>query len=250
MKQFVLPPDYGGEDRLRLEKGTFHHLAHVLRIKPGDALKGIHEDNVRYTFRVESIERDSCLLERITQEKPVTRNYHITLFQCLLKGKKFDQVVRQATEAGADRIVPVASAYSIPRPEEKHDKLPRLRKIAREAVEQSGSPAIPEITSPVHLEDISRFWDGRGMALYCNSDHDNAPALHEHLSQPCEKIALFVGPEGGLSDSDTAILRHAGFRSLYLGRNILRSETAAVYALGAVNILLMEKERWKLKNHS
>lgn len=248
MKQFVLPEHYTGEDHVSLRGETFHHLARVRRIHAGDTLKGIGEDHRRYTFRVESVRKDACTLVKMSSEEPRTKTHHVTLFQSLLKGKKFDQVIRQATEAGADRIVPVAGEYAVPRPEDKEGKLHRLKKIVREAVEQSGAPHIPEITHPVDIDDIDGLWNRRGTAIYCSSIPGKTRHLHELLASARSNIAIFIGPEGGLSDTDITTLENAGFLPLSLGEHILRSETAAVYALGAVSILLMENETWTLKN--
>lgn len=250
MKQFILPAGYNGETQFSLEDTAFHHLVRVRRVKPGDTLKGIDEKNRRYTFQVDTVRGDSCLLNRVASEEPQVREHHITLFQCLLKGKKFSQVVRQATEAGAERIVPVISEYSIPRPEGRDDKIERLRKIAREAVEQSGSPVIPEITVPVHIRDIPSIWDSGDTALYFRNIPANTVALHARLRRPGKNLALFIGPEGGISDTDKDVLEASGFHPVYLGENTLRSETAALYALGALNILLMEKETWTVKQPS
>lgn len=247
MKQFVLPESYNGEKLLTLQKDTFHHLVRVLRLRPEETLQGIdHYRNV-HTFRVRNIQKDRCVIEKTGTLRPEVNEYQLTLFQSLLKGKKFTQVVRQATEAGVHRVVPLVSEHSIPRLEAQEEKTWRLRRVAREAVEQSGSPDIPKIEEPLPIEDLAAFWNRQGLGLYCHNQDHGKESLHRLLTDPPKQLAVCVGPEGGWSEKDRTALELAGFQPLYLGYNTLRAETAALYALAVLHFILMEKESWMPK---
>ncbi|MBN2049386.1 MAG: 16S rRNA (uracil(1498)-N(3))-methyltransferase [Spirochaetales bacterium] len=244
MKQFVLPESYNGEKLLTLRKDTFHHLVRVLRLRPEETLKGIDHNRTIHTFRVQDIQKDRCVIEKTDTLKPEVREYQLTLFQGLLKGKKFTQVVRQATEAGIHRVVPLVSEHSIPRLEAQEEKTWRLQRVAKEAVEQSGSPEIPEIAEPLPIEDLEAFWNHQGLGLYCHNEDQGGESLHRLLASPQKHLAVCVGPEGGWSEKDRKTLERAGFHPLYLGFNTLRAETAALYALAVMHFILMEKESW------
>ena len=159
-----------------------------------------------------------------------------------------DLIVRQATEAGVRRIVPLLSRHSVPRlesGEEAARKVARWQRIAREALQQSGNPRLPEILPPVRLEE---YLGGQiaGTGLFLHQEPLEGGSLHELLAEAQREILLLVGPEGGLAEPEVEWLLARGFRPVHVGPNILRSETAALFALAAVQMILKERERWQL----
>ena len=246
MKQFLLPPWYAGENRISLDGEDFRYLARVLRRRAGDELTAADAGGAVYMMRILRVGRADCEVELApaAAARMPPAGVGITLIQCLPKGRKIDLIVRQATEAGVERIVLATSAHSQVRPEEKDARVPRLRKVAREALQQSGAPRLPEIEEPRSLPAIAARAGEWGMALFFHERPRGGAALHRLLAGASRSVAILIGPEGGLSEDEAVLLEHAGFHPAYLGGSVLRVETAALYALGAVKTILQERDAW------
>jgi 16S rRNA (uracil1498-N3)-methyltransferase len=183
-----------------------------------------------------------------------------------------DLIVRQATEGGVSEIVPFVSAYSVPKLADKRskdsavsDKTARWRRIVREARQQSGSETATEVHESFSFDELLRHWEdiknryrgnfvAVGMFLHPATVLAATPLLikansfHACLAEPPGCVALAVGPEGGFSPEEASRLLAADFKPLDLGNTILRTETAAVYAVAAVRIILLERASWILNS--
>ena len=173
MKQFLLPGRYAGEERFTLTGGDFRHLIMVLRLARGEHLPARDARGLSYDMRILRVGARECSvqLERRPENAeadpraPVRQAARIILLQCLPKGRKIDLIVRQATEAGVARIVPLESERSLVRPGDQDARGERLRRIAREAVQQSGTPSIPVIDEPRSIASLVDAGEDWGTAL-------------------------------------------------------------------------------------
>jgi len=247
MKQFVLPRWYAGQSCISLSGDDFRYLARVLRLHEGTEISAIDAHGARYVMKLARISRLGCDVEL----SPATSALEapdlppITLLQCLPKGRKIDLIIRQATEAGVSRIVLLESDRSVARASDDASRLARLSKIAREAIQQSGNTRLPVVEAPrplASLRDTAGLW---GTALVFHERRLSDGTLHEMLEEPPERISILIGPEGGLAPSEIELLAGAGFRSAYLGAGVLRVETAAIYAIAAVQTILQERDAWR-----
>jgi len=252
MRQFLLPPSYAGERRLAFSGADFHHLVRVLRLREGDQLPAVDAGGTLHTMRIARVGRSACDVEiaPASTRAAGVPGASITLLQCLPKGRKIDLIVRQATEAGVSRVVLVASERSLSGAEEGAGRISRLRRIAREALQQSGSPRLPEIEGPRTLASLAEEavggQGGWGAALFFHEEKLSATSLHELLAGAPPTVSVLIGPEGGLSGREVALLAGTGWRPVFLGSTVLRVETAALYALGAVETILQEREAWRV----
>jgi 16S rRNA (uracil1498-N3)-methyltransferase len=160
-----------------------------------------------------------------------------------------DLIVRQAVEAGVGRIVPVASERCVAA-EPAAGRLARWRRIAQEALEQSGAGALPALEDPVSLAEAARRFgtpapDDGAVRLFFHEGSVGACPLHEILAGDARAVTMLIGPEGGLSEGEVETLRGAGFRQGWLGPTVLRVETAALYAAAAVRTIVRERATWK-----
>ncbi len=254
MKQVSLPEGFDGASALELRGDEFHHLARVRRIRAGSRLRGRTPDGRLFDLVVRDVGRDSLTLSALgAPADEAAPGWEITLLQCIPKGPRLDQIVRQAVEVGVSRIVPVESERSLERGRDWSARLARLQRIAREAMQQSGARRLPVLEPPVPLTSLAAagghaalFLHERPVAVY--SPRSVAPAaasgLHDCLAGTPAAVDLLVGPEGGLAAGEVDHLLRAGFRPVYLGQTVLRVETAVIFALGAVKTLLLERERW------
>jgi 16S rRNA (uracil1498-N3)-methyltransferase len=245
MKQFVLPEDFAGEQTIELSGDDYHYLCTVRRYGVGDTFAALDRDGTRYVAEVTDLRRGRCTVVLMPDGKPCREGAAITLYQSLPKGSKMDQIVRQATEAGVSRIVPVTSEHTISHIEGKVEKkLDRWRRIAQEAVQQSRAPRVPEITAPHPIAGIS----AGPLTLYFDSDDAGATSLHQRLSEPAASVGVVIGPEGGWSEKDRQTFEHLGISSAFLGPQVLRTETAALYAVASIQIILLEQDQWIIRS--
>lgn len=265
MKLVVLPRDYDGGPLCIVRGSVFHHLAHVRRTTIGARLEGLTADGTPVRLTVQEIGDDHCSLsvEHVANPEEHTRGEdpRIVLFQCIPKGKKLDTIVRQSAETGVSLIVPVQSERSIPRPSDTASKNSRAkherrRKIVREAIQQSGSAVITEIAEPIAFSRIgdafaelaSGSTGASAVGLFFHEISMQSSGIHVYLKDVPETIALCVGPEGGFSPTEVTTLTDMTFRPVYLGRNVLRTETAALYAVAAVQTVIRERRLWNACN--
>ncbi|MDR2499674.1 MAG: 16S rRNA (uracil(1498)-N(3))-methyltransferase [Treponema sp.] len=251
MKQFILtvPPEDDGT--VRLYGGDFHYLARVRRCKAGAELPARLPNGEAVRFQISAV-KDSYL-EGVclpADSRAADGPAAIVLFQALPKGAKMDMIIRQAAEGGVQGIVPFVSERSVPQPRDTAERLERWRRIIREARQQSGSPASTEIAPPRGLPDLLAYWEGlkarqrRALGLLLHQAPLAQGAFHGYLSGYPELIAALVGPEGGFSPREVACFTAAGFKTVTMGNTILRTETAALYAVASIRIILLENAWW------
>lgn len=217
------------------------HMRKVLRLRPGDSILLFddegweHEAVIRsYTDRLGEVE----ILSSLRPERE--SSLEITLAQALGKGDKTDFVVEKATELGVRRIAPFTSSRTVPRLDRarRERRQARWEKIALSAAKQSGRTQVPEVLGVCELAELLRkpwpcqlklfFWEGDAQQTLTQ--------IHRQTGQ-AGSLLLVIGPEGGFgADEAAAALRH-GFKSVRLGKRILRTETAALAALSVVQFL-------------
>jgi 16S rRNA (uracil1498-N3)-methyltransferase len=169
----------------------------------------------------------------VEREPPIA----VTLLQGVSSGEKMDFTVQKATELGAARIRPLLAERSVVRLSEARAeaKLVHWRRIAIAACEQCGRNRLPEIDPPSSVADYCRQNQVERLRLLLSP---GAPlGLREAVAQAPESVAIAAGPEGGFSGEEEARLAAAGFAPVRLGPRVLRTETAALAALAALNAL-------------
>jgi len=251
MRVFILPQDPPFGPFIDLSGEDHHYLARVRRVKVGDRFPGSDSGGGRWLCTVVHID-SSCL--RLSLEQAAAagdlEQHSIRLIQCLPKATKMDLIVRQATEAGVQRVVPVYSRYSqvkIKDGKEAEKRLARWRRIARQAVQQSGAISWPQIEAPTDLKALlHQLGEAREdeVRLFFHQDREGADTLHGCLSKSVKIITLVVGPEGGLSVEEVELLRSKSFVPITVGHTVLRTETAALYAIAAIQIVMHERNAW------
>lgn len=227
---------------LRLSRDDAKH-ARVLRLAAGEHVAVI--DASQDYFECEIVDFSDVLpLVRIArhQEGGAT-GPQVILLQGLAKGDKMETVIRHATEVGVAGFVPLACARSIVKLDGKKAaaKTERWQAIAKSAAMQSGQPRIPEVSEPASVRETAGMLAGATAVLVCWEEAPQsaslAEAVHEALVSthtPAEdaRIAVVVGPEGGLSEEEVQLLLGSNpqARLVTLGPSILRTETAGIVA--------------------
>lgn len=228
---FVLidPGDVHG-DTLAIGGARFHHLARVRRVAVGERLRAALPDGRVLLAEVTRVTAGELQARVLCHEPPAGQpRCRVTLCQALLKGEKMEMVVQKATELGVEAIVPLAAARSVPRwtPAQGRDRAERWARIAESAAEQCERSLPPRVLAPAPLPGPAV--DGLRLLLH-ERDGRPLPAIAAECPR-VEAVALYVGPEGGWTEEETALLRAAGAQPVHLGSRILRAETAAITAV-------------------
>lgn len=218
-----------------LTDDSVHHIKNVIKLTEGEQLVLV-KNQKELLCRIDKIEKNSIIVYVLEEYDGNTEPpYEVTLFQGIAKGDKLDFIVEKAVEAGVTEIVPFKMQRSIAKIEGKDvaKKTERFQKIAKSAAQQCGRLTIPKVSEPKSPKQIN--WDEFDLKLLCYED-ENKTTLKEvlkknPLTKETKKIALVIGPEGGISPEEVSYLLEAGFQSVSLGSRILRCETAGLYAL-------------------
>ena len=222
---------------LELPPIAARHLLQVLRLRPGARLRVFDGAGREHEAELTATARGAA---RVRVGAPVAPRPEsplaVTLIQGVCRGERMDLVVQKAVELGAARILPVLTARSVPRLDEARARRRQAhwQAIAAAAAEQCGRAVVPEVAAPCPLDEA--LADATLPAARYLLDPVAAEGPRA-LAPPGPALALLVGPEGGLTDGERAAAEAAGFRGLRLGPRILRTETAGLAALAALQAL-------------
>lgn len=220
------------------------HALRVLRMKPGDPCQLFWQDG-RYEAEIAAIEGGEVSV-RVLRALPTTEpRLRVTLFQGLPKADKMELIVQKAVELGAERIVPVAMSRCMVRLDERdaRKKQERWQKIAREASKQSGRCIQPEVEAPVAMQALSQRLAAFDAAIVPWEDAHTVSLTAVHRAHPeATRLAVVIGPEGGMSEQEIAAMQAAGCVPVTLGPRILRTETAGLCTLSALMCLYGDME--------
>jgi 16S rRNA (uracil1498-N3)-methyltransferase len=225
--------------RAVMEGEAAHHLGRVLRAQAGQ-LYELSDGTRVWLGRIENVSRDSVefsLVEEIPAHHPPLRT---TLLLSVVKFDSFEWALEKATELGVSRIVPLAAARS-----EKAllaaavKRAERWRKLLLEASQQARRVQLPILDS-LDRPEVAFAAHTEGLRVFL-SEAPDAKTLREVLrDQHAKSVVLAIGPEGGWTEAELAAARAAQFEDASLGGLILRTETAVVASLAALNFALSD----------
>ena len=212
------------QKELEIKGEIAHQIIRVLKLKPKELIELGDGKNGIVLAKIVKIEKEKVITEsqKILENKEKSKNRTV-LFCSILKKENFELVVQKATECGISKIVPIISARTI----KTGLNLERLRKIAKEASEQSLRSYIPEISEPLIFEkslklvsknDLNILFDSSGEKYSCIINN-NSPITN-----------VWIGPEGGWTEKEVIEVKNKNFKINSLGNLILRAETAAIVA--------------------
>ena len=229
-KLFVSPEDIR-DNTVTVTDNDVEHL-HALRVKEGDDIKISDGVALNYDAVVKEVRKNSVSFELIkSYEFENEPKIDITVYCALLKGGSNEDVIKQAVELGANKIVFFSSSNCIA---EKREKGEKYAKTARQAAMQAGRDRIPEVVSGVTFAEMI---DGLAAADISAFFHEKAdlPLYDVILTKKDPRSAAFaVGPEGGFSDKEAEIAIQKGIPVVSLGKRILRAVTAPLCALSVL----------------
>ena len=234
--RFFCPVPAGHAGSVELPSAVAHHIERVLRLADGDRVTLFDGSGREIEARLEKAGR-TLRAQLGASSEPVRESpLRITLMQCLAASDKMDWIVQKAVELGVTRIQPVASRRAVVRlaGDRAQRRIEHWQQIAVAACEQCGRNRIPEVLPLLTLPQAVGAVDGQRLLLH----PDGGVPLRQAGLQADAPISLLIGPEGGFDEEELATARSGGFTSVTLGPRVLRTETAGVAILGALNLLI------------
>lgn len=211
------------------------HIGFSLRMKPGEPLT-VCAQGIDYRCNVKQITEDAVFLNIVESKLCAAEpSINLTLYQAIPKMDKLETIIQKSVELGATKIVPVLTRRCISRPSEKdfNKKLERLKKISLGAAKQSGRGIIPQIMPLMSFKNaVAEMAESEcPIMLY----EEGGVRFSQLETAEKKNFSLFIGSEGGFDTEEVEYARDAGINMVWLGKRILRCETAP---LTAISILM------------
>lgn len=233
MRKFFINQNIVQGDMVFITGLDYNHIKNVLRMKIGNNIIVNNKSNFEYEVQIISFEDDRVSAKIIRQiEMQSEPSVNLTLFQGIPKGDKMELIIQKAVEIGVKKIIPIITDRVVVKLDEKSakKKTERWQKISEEAAKQSRRNAIPEVTLPAKFKDVIQSLDYYDLKilLYENEKKQSIRNIFDKTTNKPKNIAVFIGPEGGLSDEEIEMSKDMYIASL--GPRILRTETAGLVA--------------------
>jgi 16S rRNA (uracil1498-N3)-methyltransferase len=223
---FELPPE------------AAHHAARVLRLREGDVVDIFDGLGNECRGRIDEISGKRVVVGKLTATNTDRESaLQVMLAQALTSSEKMDWVIQKATELGVSEIQPLDTERSVARltAERIAKRLEHWQQVAISACEQCGRNILPQISSP--LDIMVWFQQMREIPITRYILLPEGDTTLPAQAKPQGKIVLLIGAEGGFTPAESSAAMHCGFESIRMGSRVMRTETAAVAGLAALQTL-------------
>ena len=226
----------GAGSTVVLDKSGCHYLVTVMRLKAGDAVRLFNGRDGEWLAQMQEAGRKRCSLQVTEFLAPPAPPPDIDYVFAPLKSARLDYIAQKATEMGARRIRPVFTDHTVP----KRVRVDRLQANAIEAAEQCNLVFVPEVEEARPLADVLASWPRERHIIYCDEAAMVSNPIEALKAVPEGPLAVLIGPEGGFSERERAMLRGMTdiVHPISLGPRIMRADTAGVAALALVQAVL------------
>lgn len=223
-------------DMYYITGSDFNHIKNVLRMKTGDTFL-VSEDGISNLCAIKEITCDSVAATIIQENyQDTSLPIRIILFQGMPKSDKIELIIQKCVELGVESIIPVEMSRSVVKIDEKKkkNKQTRWQAIAESAAKQSKRSAIPVVEEIVSFKKAIEKAKEQDVVLIPYENKEGMKATKEALSQlkAGMSVGIFIGPEGGFDEKEIEAAVAIGGKTVSLGKRILRTETAAITAVG------------------
>ena len=238
MPRFYIEAELAVDTQVELTETVFHHWVKVLRAQVGETATLFNGQGGEYEVELVEVTKKTAQVQ-IKSFNPDNRtpSFSALLGQVMSKGDRMDYAIQKAVELGVTNIQLLTSERCEMRLKYDRDqkKLDHWQGIAIAACEQCGMNIVPKILAPLRLEDwLNSDLPTTKLVLAPNKDQVDV------LNNVSKDLALLIGPEGGLSETEISAANAVGFQNWCIGARVLRTETAPVVALAILNYRLAE----------
>ena len=235
MPRFYLPTALAPHTTLNLPDNIIRHI-HVLRLNAGDSITLFNDTGNDFAATLQTIGKRHAECHITAQRQPENESaLNITLVQAVSSGERMDFTLQKSVELGVRAIQPIISERCVVRLSgDRADKrVQRWQDIVIAACEQSGRSIVPTVLPIVSFSDYLRQMPPE---LHLMMSLRRAPTLRDIAPAP-QTLRLMIGPEGGWTPAEEQAALEAGVQTITLGKRVLRTETASLAALAAMQVL-------------
>lgn len=242
MPRFYIPPENWTPESLTLSREESHHALNVLRLAEGDRVVAFDGRGAEVSTTIAGADKGAVRLVPAAVQKSPPLRARIALGQAVPKGKNMDLIIEKATELGAAEVHPLLSERTVIKldPAERAKKQDKWQRLAVEACKQSGQNYLPAVSAPQTPEQFFAAPPAYDLMLVASlqpgSRHlkDILGELGGEAGARPASVLILVGPEGDYTPAEINLAQNAGCRPMTLGPIVLRTETAAIYALSVL----------------
>lgn len=246
MYSFFVDPGQIGETSAFISGSDVRHISQVLRMKTGDKILISNGNDVRWACQIAQIGKEQIqlqLLDKIIKDTELPA--HVVLYQGISKGDKMEWLIQKNVELGVDQIVPVMTNRTVVKWDAKkaEAKVKRYRAIAESSAKQAKRRIIPQISDMKTFKEALESARDFDLKLFPYENMEGIESTRQLINQMRvgQRIAFFIGPEGGFNEAEVAQAVEYGFKPVSLGRRILRTETAGMTLMAAIMLHLDER---------
>ncbi len=226
---------------IQLSDSAAAHATRALRLNVGDSAIVFNGDGFDYECELTSIKKNTVLAtitaaNQVRNESPL----RITLLQAISSGDRMDYTIQKAVELGVTSIQPISSQRSVVKlsAERAEKRTEHWQNVAISACEQSGRAVVPAVSAPLSFNHLFAHLGKLPEVDACKITLAPDATLHlNSIAKPSGNIYLLIGAEGGFTDEEIALSVANGFQAIQLGARVLRTETAALAAISAMQTL-------------
>ena len=236
MRKFFVKENQIEENRIKILGEDVNHIKNVLRLEIGEKLKLCDVDNEKnYITEITEIDKEFVLCNILdVAENEAEGRVELHIFQGLPKADKMELIIQKGTELGVKEFTPVNFERCIVKLTGKDEdkKIDRWQKIAETASKQSGRDLIPKINKIMSIKELCNNVSNFDVVLLAY-ENEKENTLKNELYKLKEKsgnlkIAVVIGPEGGIAEKEVELLKDANAKVITLGNRILRTETVCL----------------------
>jgi len=235
MQKFFVEENQIENNKIYIKGPDVKHILNVLRLEKNEKIQLCNKETFEnYITIIEEIQKERIVTNIIEKlQTSVESNVEIHLYQGLPKADKMELIIQKTTELGIYKITPIDMVRCVVKLDEKDakKKIERWQKIAEAAAKQSKRDIIPKIENKLKLKEVIdkiKDYDAFIVAYEEEIEKTLKQVLRNLKTNNNYKIAILVGPEGGIDAKEIEILKENGAIIVTLGKRILRTETAPI----------------------
>jgi len=235
MPKFFVPEGEINENCVIIKGEDENHIKNVLRFLPGHPIYLCDGNGFDYEGIISGFSKEGVLIDIKSKKESLSEpKIRVSLFQGLPKGEKMESIVQKCVELGVYEIILVSMHRSVSKlkTDKEEAKLSRYMKLSYSAAKQSGRGMIPKVRVLSYGEAL-KYAKGLDLALIAYENEEETSLKDALKGFSGSSIGVFIGPEGGFEDFEIELAR--GFKTVSLGKRILRTETAGPAVLAVIN---------------
>lgn len=236
MYKFFVEDNQIENNEIKIMNDDLKHISNVLRMRIGEEIL-ITNKNTAETYKcsIKEINKNEAVCTIIEKEENDTEpSIKVDIFQGIPKSDKMETIIQKSVELGVSKIFPVSMKNCVAKIKDDIKKQERWQKISEAAAKQSKRNIIPSIEKSVDIKYLCSKIDEYDLVLVAYENEDKKTIKDILKNNKVEKIAIVVGPEGGLTEKEVEELIKCGAKAVSLGKRILRTETAPIAMLSMI----------------